>query len=225
MKPEISIVIATYNHDKYLQATLESISSQVGTIAFDVILIDDGSTDSTERVAMRFPFVRYEKIEKVSYNPAHARNVGLKLAETPIIIQQSDEVLHVTPNTIKRFATEMRPGHFQIALLYMFNIEAGTIERHHSFCAPFFYLGAAWRSDIYLIGGYDEDFVTPGYDDHFHADCLIRGINVPVAYTSIVGLHQQHPVTDRDWLPAKLVYDRKLREGVFCASGGPWPLT
>ena len=46
MKPEISVIIPVYNAEKYLAATLESVLTG-GFADFEIIAVNDGSTDSS----------------------------------------------------------------------------------------------------------------------------------------------------------------------------------
>jgi glycosyltransferase involved in cell wall biosynthesis len=46
--PAVSLVIASYNRAKILDATLENILA--GNLRVEVIVVDEGSTDETERV-------------------------------------------------------------------------------------------------------------------------------------------------------------------------------
>ena len=47
--PVISIVVPVYNTERYLPACLESIDAQ-GVDSFEVILVDDGSTDGSPSI-------------------------------------------------------------------------------------------------------------------------------------------------------------------------------
>ena len=53
MKPEVSIVIPTYNCEDYIDRALESVFAQTYS-NFEVILVDDASTDSTLTIARSF---------------------------------------------------------------------------------------------------------------------------------------------------------------------------
>lgn len=71
----VSVVIPTYNHANYLGQAIESVRAQ--TIpAFEIIVVDDGSTDDTRTLIGRYPDVRY--IYQVNRGLSAARNTGLK---------------------------------------------------------------------------------------------------------------------------------------------------
>ena len=60
--PEISVIVPVYNAEKYLRQCLDSILVQQGA-DFEVICINDGSTDSSESIlceyAQKYPCLRY----------------------------------------------------------------------------------------------------------------------------------------------------------------------
>ena len=89
--PAVSIVIATFNRGDYLGATLDSIFSQTFR-DFEVIVVDDGSTDDTRRVIDAFGSrVRY--VYQDNRGPSAARNVGVRHAKAEwISIQDSDDL-------------------------------------------------------------------------------------------------------------------------------------
>jgi succinoglycan biosynthesis protein ExoO len=81
MKPEVSVVIPTYNSEKYIAQALESIFNQ-SYRNLEVILIDDASQDSTVEIANRFDDRRL----KIFSHPqnrgvSYGRNFGIKQAQ------------------------------------------------------------------------------------------------------------------------------------------------
>jgi glycosyltransferase involved in cell wall biosynthesis len=78
----VSLVIPVYNEESHLAACLEAIAAQ--TIKpFEVIVVDNNSTDQTLAIARRYPFVRllHEKRQGVVY----ARDRGFDAARGEII--------------------------------------------------------------------------------------------------------------------------------------------
>ena len=51
--PRISVVVATYNYDLYLARALDSILAQQ-EVDFEVLVVDDGSTDQTREIVGRY---------------------------------------------------------------------------------------------------------------------------------------------------------------------------
>src|ERR1700758_706720 len=57
-KSLISVIIPVYNAEKYLAEAIESVLAQTYR-PIEVIVVDDGSTDSSADIAKRFASVRY----------------------------------------------------------------------------------------------------------------------------------------------------------------------
>lgn len=74
--PLISVIVPVYNGSKYLAQALESIKVQ-DYKRFEVIVIDDGSTDNTAQIATSYP-VRYS--HQAHSGLGAALNHGIKLA-------------------------------------------------------------------------------------------------------------------------------------------------
>ena len=75
--PLVSIVVPAYNAERFLREALESLFA-LDYEPFEVIVVDDGSTDGTVAVANTFPGLRV--IEQANKGPAAARNAGLAVA-------------------------------------------------------------------------------------------------------------------------------------------------
>lgn len=79
--PEISVIVPVYNTAKYLEPCLRSIATQTfGN--FEVIIIDDGSTDESLSIAEAFADsdTRFKVISQKNSGPSCARNTGLEKA-------------------------------------------------------------------------------------------------------------------------------------------------
>lgn len=228
-----SVCIATYDKADCLYPTLRSIFNQRPPFPFEVIVVDDGTPNGTTASICAFFGVRYLRNHREPgwRNPAVARNLALKMAKHPIIVQQSDDVIHALPSTLEELVIGLQPGQFHIARVYDFIAQTGQVATEYTPLfnglgepRPFFFLGSCWREDIYKIGGYDEEFVLAGYDDNWHGDCLIKGLGLTPVYSRALGLHQNHHRPQHNWRTSEELYKAKVAAGVFCAAGGPWRL-
>ncbi len=79
--PLISFVVPCYNYARYLPDCVESILAQDAPYEFEIILIDDASTDETPRVIQSFTDPRI-RVTTHSKNLGHAKTIeeGLQLA-------------------------------------------------------------------------------------------------------------------------------------------------
>ena len=83
MTTEVSVIIPTYNRCAMLLEAIDSVLAQ-STQSFELIVIDDGSTDGTAEHLMGLgKTIRIERIEHSG--PAAARNRGVALAGAPLI--------------------------------------------------------------------------------------------------------------------------------------------
>ena len=79
----ISVIIPTYNSDKYISEAIHSVLRQTCT-EYEIIVIDDGSTDSTRQIIENnFPQIRYFYIP--NQGVSKARNYGIQRARGEFI--------------------------------------------------------------------------------------------------------------------------------------------
>ncbi|MFZ2486803.1 MAG: glycosyltransferase [Anaerolineae bacterium] len=83
--PEISVIIPAYNAAPFIGRTIESVLSQTHN-NWKLIVVDDGSTDSTEDVIKRFSDVRIRYLRQINHGPAVARNLGLAESQGDYVI-------------------------------------------------------------------------------------------------------------------------------------------
>jgi glycosyltransferase involved in cell wall biosynthesis len=76
-KPFISVLIDTYNHERFIEQAIASVLEQdVAEAEREIIVVDDGSTDRTPEIVRKFePRVRL--IRKVNGGQASAFNAGI----------------------------------------------------------------------------------------------------------------------------------------------------
>ncbi|HUK81413.1 MAG TPA: glycosyltransferase [Verrucomicrobiae bacterium] len=80
--PKVSVVVASYNGGRTLPACLNSLT-HLKYPNYEIVLVDDGSTDDTARIAAQFPTVR--TIHQRNMGLSAARNAGVAAAKGDII--------------------------------------------------------------------------------------------------------------------------------------------
>ena len=90
---DLSIVTVTYNSKEILKKSLESIFEHINGIIFEVIVVDNGSTDNTyEMVKNLFPEVIIIRSNK-NLGLFAGRNLGLKVAKGKYIINSAPDII------------------------------------------------------------------------------------------------------------------------------------
>jgi glycosyltransferase involved in cell wall biosynthesis len=97
--PSVSVVMLCYNHEKYVRVAIESILTQSFS-DLELIVVDDGSTDSSVSVMRGFADSRLKIIEKKNGGPSDAFTTGVTAARAPLIaLMSADDVAH--PDRLK----------------------------------------------------------------------------------------------------------------------------
>ena len=89
--PLVSIVVPVYNSEAFLQETLDSVFA-LEYEPFEVIVVDDGSSDESAAIAQSYADVRC--IRQENRGPADARNEGIRSARGEFVaFVDSDDVV------------------------------------------------------------------------------------------------------------------------------------
>ncbi len=184
--PEITVVIPTYNRAAGLPKTLERIFSQsISHTRYRVILVDNRSIDNTAVVAKilcnKFPTLTYAYQDRPGAGAA--RNLGIKLAKTQLVLFIDDDIL-ASHNLIEQHLNAHKThvgsvlGYLEVPwersrdpfLKYLHKSEE---QNTYSKLDPantsyhFFYTGnVSCRKEALLkAGGFDEGFTVYGVED------------------------------------------------------------
>jgi glycosyltransferase involved in cell wall biosynthesis len=105
MSPEITIVVAAYNAESFIRATLESVLAQ-SLQDIEVIVIDDGSTDATQAILRTFSDRRLTVLRQENSGVSAARNAGLAAARAPyVFFLDADDLL--LPDALDRMVNTL----------------------------------------------------------------------------------------------------------------------
>jgi glycosyltransferase involved in cell wall biosynthesis len=181
-RPVISVVVPTYNRKHELAGCLRTLEDQSYAGRFEVLVIDDGSTDGTARFLdeHRSDFPRVAVHRKRHSGRASTRNAGIKVARGEVVAFIDDdcradgEWLRVITG-----AFQADPG--------LAGLEGRTVTDQHlvnsmthnptNLCGGYFGTGnIAYRMDaLRAAGGFDPAF------DPFHNEDLDLGLRVSAA--------------------------------------------
>lgn len=84
MQPFVSVIIPIYNAEKYIEECIKSILAQT-TSNFEIILVDDGSTDDSLNICNKYKNENVIVIHQKNSGVSAARNAGIKAAKGEFI--------------------------------------------------------------------------------------------------------------------------------------------
>ncbi|MDR0543448.1 MAG: glycosyltransferase family 2 protein [Dysgonamonadaceae bacterium] len=100
-----SIIICTYNREKYLPSLLESIISQdYPRDAYEIVLVNNNSTDQTEELCRQFreahPDIHFRYFVETQQGLSYARNRGINESRGELLVYVDDDAT-VFPNYLQ----------------------------------------------------------------------------------------------------------------------------
>lgn len=231
---EISVVIPVDGRYAYLARSLRTILDQRSLrngLSCEIIVVDTARTEqlrqATRSICVELAEAASEGTSLVYVptphkkrghaNAGYARNVGIRLAASPIVLMSDADVLHVSETLAQHI--EQHQKH-QNLLLYSFCRDCpaaiplekdvlgnatndGRYELRMASCTDWYgSLCCSTRTQCLLsIGGFDESFCRWGYEDYDLARRLRRSKSIIIRDDTIRTLHQIHPPRRRGaWL-------------------------
>jgi glycosyltransferase involved in cell wall biosynthesis len=82
-RPLVSVIIPCYNHGRFLAEAIESVRRQTYT-RYEIVVVDDGSSDNTAEVSTRFPEVKY--VHQANAGLSAARNTGVEKSNGKFLV-------------------------------------------------------------------------------------------------------------------------------------------
>jgi len=80
---DVSVIIPSYNHEKYIPNLLRSLKQQKTDSNFEVIIVDSGADGTAGLIEKEYPWVKLIKSERRLY-PGAARNKGVEAARSDV---------------------------------------------------------------------------------------------------------------------------------------------
>jgi len=126
--PVVSVILPTYNRAYILSRAIQSVLNQTYS-NFELIVIDDASTDNTERVVLGFKDsrIRYIRHEE-NKGGAAARNTGIRYAEGDLIAFQDSDDEWLPPKLEKQVGI-LQEASAEVGVVYSGFWKIGTNKR------------------------------------------------------------------------------------------------
>lgn len=180
-KKKVTVVIPTYNSASKLQRLLNSIEKLKGLLPYEVIVVDDASSDNTKKVIKKWG--NKTKSFRVIYfssdannGPGKARNIGLKLAKGNIVTFTDSDCV-VNKRWLYNLTRKLNfaKGVVGVGGKVLPINPNGLISKYNTFHRvleppeSLLYLVTAnccyYRSVVLNVGGFDEEIKKPGGED------------------------------------------------------------
>jgi glycosyltransferase involved in cell wall biosynthesis len=161
-RPDISIIVAARNQEKYVERCLRSLTSQnLEDISCQVVLVNDGSTDRTEEIVRKyFPEVIIIKNKKNLGLP-QSLNIGIKSCSSQYVVRVDADDF-VDRNFIKFLYVMLSENSEYQAVFcdyYLINKNEKRIKREDSSINPIA-CGIMFKRDTLIdLGLYDPKFL------------------------------------------------------------------
>ncbi|MDR7210066.1 glycosyltransferase family 2 protein [Flavobacterium piscis] len=197
-----SVIIPLYNKADHIENTLKSVLNQTFT-DYEVIVVNDGSTDKSEAVILEFNDKRIQLYNQKNQGVSVARNLGIEKSTGKLIafldaddywfpnhLEELSNLHHAFPNCgvyCSRYKIKTTKNHFQTPHFYgIENSYCGIVEDYFFSNRPF---RITWTSSLAMpkeildkMGAF-----TPGVTNGQDLELWTKtGIEYPVAITNTV---------------------------------------
>lgn len=157
----ISIIITSYNYQKYIERAIRSALNQsVSKDEYEVLVINDASTDYTKEILENYKDdVRIVHTEK-NVGLAAARNIGIKKAKGQFVVfLDADDFIHKDMLLLQHTFLSLNESLDAVSVDYIKVSERGSHVLHINAEKEPIACGIMFRKDLlYDIGLYDESF-------------------------------------------------------------------
>ena len=212
---KISVIIPTYNAEEHLPALIKSLKKQ--TVAFELIIIDSSSTDTTPELAKKNADI-FITIPKESFDHGGTRSMAAQKASGDIIVFLTQDAIPYNDGTIAKLIEKFNDPqvaaafgrqipHMNTSLfgkhLRYFNYPDHPYSReladkkHYGIKTAFFSDSfSAYKKDILEEIGWFKQGLIVGEDMHVAARILLKGYKI--AYCSSAEVYHAHSYTIRE---------------------------
>lgn len=204
MAPTISIIVPCYNQENYLDECLQSVLDQT-YLDWECIIIDDGSTDNTEKVVRKWlnKDSRFKYFKKINGGVSSARNFGIEKANAEWILPldgddkiasqylefatnefyKNPDIIYCKASFFGKTNEEFVLDNFSYDLILLNNL---------IFCSGFF-KKAAWEK----TRGYDTNLIH-GFEDWDFWIELLKNSSKKVIRMNYLGFYYRRKDVSRD---------------------------
>lgn len=176
--PAISVIIPVRNGAATLERCLQALRQSVG-VAWECLVIDDGSTDSSVAIAVRAG-ARVLRTDHPASGPGQARNLGAQAASAPLLCFLDADVV-ARPDTLAQFVAlfdreaslaaafgsyDAQPGERDLLSQYRNLLHHFVHQTGHETASTFWSGCGAIRREVFQrLGGFSAAYDRPSIED------------------------------------------------------------
>ena len=234
--PAISVVLPVRNGERFLREAIDSVLAQTFQ-DFELIVVDDGSSDSTPSILRGYDDPRLRMLERQAEGLVSALNAGLNAARAPLIARMdADDVSAAGRLERQRGRIEASPRCAMVATwsrvldehgrelrIEVLPVDPGDLARRLLLRNPFRHGSTLMRKDaVGAVGGYRDDY---GHNEDY--DLWVRlvcaGWSLAVVPEVLYG-YREHPnaITHTD--PKRRLLREQLRNAVWATLPEPYAI-
>ena len=121
--PKVSVIISAFNHEKYIADSINSVLNQTYQ-DFEIIVINDGSSDKTEKVIQDIADKNSDKITFINHNinqrPKLSGNQGLRVAKGEYIAWNDGDDIWYPTKLEKQMEVFLEKHEEKIGIIYCY---------------------------------------------------------------------------------------------------------
>jgi glucosyl-dolichyl phosphate glucuronosyltransferase len=207
---DVSVIISTRDRASILPVSLGSLANQDGAVPFEVIVVDNGSSDATPEVLAAWcrdhPIFRTTREDRPGLS--RGKNAGIAIAEGSLLLFTDDDVL-VTPSWVRTFARffETHRGPMVVA--------GGAIVPIADDLGPW----PPWLSQDALL---DVGLLDHGAEQELHPPRYVFGANMAVPATVFASVGPWDEDLGNAPGDRSTFEDAELQDRVRSAGGTVW---
>jgi glycosyltransferase involved in cell wall biosynthesis len=223
--PRISVIIPTYNRAMLLRECLLSFNQQTyPTDLFEVIVVDDGSSDSTplivEKLAEKKLKYHLSYLRQVNSGPAKARNLGIKNAQGKLVAFTDDDCI-VSTSWLEQMSRAFSKSDIAGVGGRVLSKERRFFGKYYEFNkildpeqenGRIIYLvtaNACYLKELILaVGGFEEGFRNPGGEDPDLSLKITEGLGYKLIFEPDIVVHHHFDESFQSFFRSRYNYGR-----------------
>lgn len=218
--PEVAIIVPTYNEERNIGDLLESVQAQ--TLASEVAVVDQQSTDRTVDIARAYGCVVVARPRPAFYSPpGQSRNYGVAATSARLLLHLDADMRLPAPDFLARLVRLIDDTH-QAAVIHELDVASGfwgkckALERRCYWHTSLESARAVTRTLFTAVGGYDAQ-ISSGED--LYIARLYRRATTVVSDDDLVLIHSPGRQPLGSLLKKKYRYGKTASRYLSRASG------